>query len=169
MAIYDMIKTPTSAVMEWTVPGAGINSQFSFTGVNNRFRNQAGNQYFAAGDSVVIQKMFIRIPYGFGQAEAPTDIQLNWDDGSGLDNISIPELSGGSGLFFPDLCHSLEMVDSDSIFLQQPSLVAGRRLCLTRFNLDISLINVPAALVAQVLTLEVMFLVKHTLVMQAAP
>lgn len=171
MAIYDILRSsPTGGQLDWTVPGAGISSTFnSGVVVGVPFQNVAANQYFAPGDSIVIQKIWTRVPFGFGQANLASSFQFKWDNGSNTYAITVPELSNGQGTYLPNFCDPIEQADINAFFLAQPSLTAGRRLGITAFQVDISLVNMPAVLVGQLIRLEMMLLVRHTLPMQNTP
>lgn len=167
MAIYDVLKSnPSGAELNIVIPGAVSppNSiQLTHTGPSIPFVSVNGNSWFETGDNILIQNIWIRVPYGFGQADDATEFQLNWDENTGLFNLPVDEMANGSGVFFPDICRNLEVQDQPAIFAAHPNNGVRARLGLTRMNLDISLINTPAALLGDTVQVEVMMLVKHTL------
>ncbi len=134
------------------------------------FSDANGNQYVEPGDNLLIQRLDLNIPYGFGQAVGTHKIGLAWKDS--LNNfITIPELAGNSAMTVPDLCGvDFEgLAGGNGLYIAAPKNTTGLRyrLALTLITLNVSMIGLPEELEGLVIALQYHLRVLHTRAMQA--
>lgn len=148
--------------LDIAVDGPGV------TGLN--FLNGVGYDYFCPGDNVLLKKIWVNIPYGFGQGQGRMTMALAYrtplDD---LLPIPVFSISVGSvsALAIPGAACCVEF-PGDGVLI--PALTAengdadqpGFAIALTAFNLNVSALGVPDLLVDEVIKVQVHFLVSHT-------
>lgn len=141
-------------------------------GAGLAFQNGGVNTWFERGDNVILKKVQIDMPFGFGQGTGRHLIQLAWlasaGDGGAL--TYIPELSGGGFLPIPTMCDPVEF-PPDGLMIAVPTLATGVQrvqLVLKSVVLNVSMVNIPAVLVGAVVPFAYYLEVLHTRPMQAA-
>lgn len=124
--------------------------------------NAAGDLFFNAGDNLLLMAIVPYIAFGFGQAVGTHKLGLAWvaDDD---DLVSIPELAGGM-VTIPNLCGGLEFPGA-GLFLTAPRDRGNLRLAVTSADLNVSMLDLPSALVGEVLTVQYHLKIGHTLPM----
>ncbi len=135
------------------------------------FSDANGNTFFEPGDNILLQRLDINIPYGFGQGEGTHHIGLAWWNPTTAAFITIPELAGNSALVVPDLC-GLDFegqADANGLSIQVPKNNTGLRynLMLTVIDLNLSMLGLPTELDGLVLALQYHLRVLHTKPLQA--
>lgn len=130
------------------------------------FINGAGSGYFEAGDNVILTGALTNIPYGFGQGTGTAKLDISWVDGLNA-FIAIPEL-GGNTLQLPNICGMLEFPPG-GLFLEAPKSFGPVALVLRGIELNVSQINVPAQLDAQVIKVQFHLRVNHTKPLSTLP
>jgi hypothetical protein len=132
------------------------------------FFNANGMQWFNIGDNVLLQNLWVNIPYGFGQGDGQHTIGLAWIDA--LAGITpIPELAGNSILTIPSLCGPLDF-PSSGLFVKVPTNVGRVRLGLTSLALNVAQVGVPAVIAdGTVFKIQYHIELFHTQVLVGAP
>lgn len=132
--------------------------------------NGQGFQWFELGDNVILRNVWVTLPFGFGQGTGLPLLRPFWMDGAFVD-VEIPEFAGFSYLPVPDICEGLEFPDGLFIAAQRgdPATASRFALAIAGFDLNVSMVNVPAILVGETFSVSVHFLVEHTRPMVGAP
>lgn len=126
-----------------------------------------GNKWIQAGDNLLLQRIWCNIPFGFGQGTGQAYVGLGFVDV--LNNTSIiSELAGNGIQTLPDICHVMEF-PGDGLFIQVPNAVGRVKWTVQNLVLKLSMVNLPAVLVGQVIPLQMHFQVLHTKPIMALP
>jgi hypothetical protein len=126
-----------------------------------------GNQWIEPGDNLLLQRLWVSIPYGFGQGVNETHLGIVFKDNLG-GSVIIQELAGNSALTVPDICAGIDF-PGDGLFIQVPRGTLRQRWNITAALLmQVSMVNLPAALAATTVKVQLHFMVLHSRPMQAA-
>lgn len=156
-------------VSEFTVNNA-VNEVTVVTpvlGVGVDFVNAGGAKWFEAGDNPIITDIYCNIPFGFGQGTGTHKIDFAWLDNFGAINFP-QEFSAGYGIFLPSLCGPLDF-PPDGIFVKNTGGVGKQKLNLQVLLLNVSQLNVPAALNGQVIKVQYFIELTHTKPLSLVP
>jgi len=136
--------------------------------------NAIGDQWFEPGDHLLLKNVWANIPYGFCQGEMPGGhyITLSWRDNFG-GRFSIPELgidAAGDGMLpIPELGCAIPF-PPDGLFIKVPTTLSRKyRLSIEFSNLELSMVNLPAALAGATITPVYYFQIVHTLQLDSVP
>lgn len=153
--------TPGALDVAVNSPGSG--------GLN--FEDSNGNLYIEPGDNILLQRLDVNIPYGFGQGQGTHKIGLAWYNPTDATFITIPELAGNSALTIPDLCgiDFQGQADGNGLLIVAPKNTTGLRynLRLTVIDLNLSMLGLPSELNGLVLPVQYHLRVLHTKPLQA--
>lgn len=124
------------------------------------FANGNGESLFLAGENFLLTGAAINIPYGFGQGTGKAYIGVAWKNNTG-DIVTIPELSGNSVLVFPGFCETLRF-PPNGIYITCPKVLAPWFLYLSVIQVNVSQVNLPAVLDAQLFKVQFHLEINHT-------
>ena len=136
------------------------------------FQNPNGASSFAPNENLILQRLNVNIPFGFGQGAGNHIVQIRYRQNAVL--FEIPEFNpispaGISNLFIPDLCEGI--IFPDGGLLLNPRLagldqVNRYDLVLTSAVLNVSQISLPAALDTDTIVVAYHLQIKNTLPLQ---
>jgi len=150
--------TATDAALEVAVSGPGADGLV--------FSNSYGMSYFQLGDNLKIAKLWVNIPFGFGQGTGLHTIGLGYWDGSTFELITPPFQNSSNSVGIPTLCGPLEFAP-DGLFATMPKTGVRRQIRLVDMDLNVSMLNLPADLVGQIIKVQYHLEVLHSLPMMA--
>ena len=131
------------------------------------FSDSNGNEWFEMGDNINLARLWVNLPYGFGQGSGLHSIGVAWQFQDNSFSI-ITQLAGNSIITFPVACGPLEAVPL-GIFIPNPSALQRARLSLTSIVLNVSMVNLPAVLEGGDFFVQYHLEVFHTKALVAAP
>ena len=154
MSIFDVLEAPAGS---FTVDTTQQYIQITSLLTNVNFTNSAGLNTFRDGDNVYIESMRIMLPYQFGHADFPIQMELKWWQGGGTG--AIPEFGFLGQTYMPKPAISLPM----GIQLQAPSPGSGNfRMQLAQLTMRVSMQLVPAPLNGFTYNPTVQAVTRHT-------
>lgn len=136
-------RVATKTGITFTVNTA-VNEVQLFLAGNPAFEENAGLQYFAAGDNIIIRGFCLSLPYQFGQGsmDIPMFFQLGWFD-SGIGSGNVEEVGGTGYVNIPDPNVWYDM----EVFVPYKSTASLKwGLQVNGLGGYVSMINAPAAL-----------------------
>jgi len=128
-----------------------------------------GNEWFEPGDNIRIDRLYVSIPFGFGQGIGQVRAQFEFRDGAGVPS-TITEFANTGWITIPNMCEGIAF-PGDGLFVRMPSGVGvGRhRLILVDLEAQVSMVNLPASLVGVDVQLQIHLGISHTRPMAPAP
>ena len=124
--------------------------------------------WFEPGDNITLERIWTPIPHGFGQGSGTPVLGLRFQNAA-LAFSPIAEISVTGDLIYPDLCGGLTFPDG-GLYIQVPKTPSSRwRLAIQTLSMNISQVNLPAALNGQVIDVQVYCMVKHTRPLSTVP
>jgi len=159
--ITDILKltTPPTFTVDNTVLSIDVDNL-----LNNPlpFQNWTGNTRFAQKDNVIIESIWLRLPYCFTIAEDDTRVQLAWRNAAAT--VAIIPIDGTNGkLYIPEPDQELGLNIFAPFAPVDPTTWA--EIALGAFHCEVSQVGVPDDLNDEVLNVDLYLKVRHTLVL----
>ena len=162
--------TPAAAPpLDLAVTGPGVD------GV--AFLNGQNATEFCPGDNILLNKLWVNLPYGFGQGQGTMQMGFSYLDALSS-FIPVPAFSLRSGsssyLNIPGAACCLEF-PGEGVLIPALSYAdadpnsAGYQLYLTSFNLNVSMLNIPDLLAGEIIKVQVHAMITHTRQMRLLP
>jgi len=135
-----------------------------------QFKNEAGARRFHSGENLILEAIWLTLPFGFGFGSGAIDFNLVYEDDPGGVPVITPIQAIGSSsskIFYPPTCCNVDF----NIFVPTPnqdSADPGWSLSsnsLGAFN--VSQVSLPAVLDATSFKVSTILQVRHTFVMRA--
>lgn len=180
MAVYDVLRVAgvPGGEMGFTATSGALEVPLNGFATPKPFVNASGQSWFAPGDNVLLQAIWPALPYQFGQGSGSHSIDLLWAENGGT-TAPVAEFANGLGaslIFLPSACEPLQIEEGANppgLLLRVPTNLGGSanrvQLLISAASLNVSMVNLPAALDGEVLAMAYHFEVKHTLPLTAAP
>lgn len=171
--IFDILSSDItvggSADFVATTPGAVQQAVTNAPVAGLDFSDANGNKWITAGDNLLITRLWCNIPHGFGQGSGEHSIGLVFKDSLGNAAI-ITELAGNSVLTLPQICSPFEFVTPDGgLYLSVPKNLGKVKFNLSNIALNVSQINLPAALNGTTIKVQYHVEVIHTKALAGVP
>lgn len=128
------------------------------------FSNASGQTDFQPGDNLLLRRVRVTVPFGFGQGSGTAFFTLAWKDPA-----NVPFIVGEIGAFgnsnLPSICDPLEYA-GDGLFLAPPKNGDPMRLFLLALTqMNFSMVNLPSILNGVTVKVQVHLEISHTLPM----
>lgn len=130
------------------------------------FSDNATNKWFEPGDNFLLQRLWVNIPYGFGQGTGKAAMELVFADSVGALTL-IPELGEDSRITIPDFCGIT--YPGDGLFIRVPTGLLRRKLVVVDLQMRVSMVNLPTALVGVTVSTQFHLMIRHTRPLVLAP
>lgn len=125
------------------------------------FKDASGNTHFQEGDNVLLRRVTVTIPYGFGQGPGTAQFQLAWKDAA-LVPFLVTEIGSFGNSNLPSICHALEYA-SDGLFLSSPKGLGNLEMYLLQLTqMNLSMTNLPAILNGVLIKVQIHLEISHT-------
>lgn len=130
------------------------------------FLDNAANKWFEPGDNFLLQRLWVNIPYGFGQGTGKATMDLVFVDGVGALTL-IPELGDDSRITIPDFCGIT--YPGDGLFIKVPPGTLRQKLVLVDLQMRVSMVGLPGTLVGVTVSTQFHLMLQHTRPLVLAP
>lgn len=169
MSVYDVLHSApeTPGELEFEVVADSTALEVAVGDVSEDgvpFFNSNSQQFFQAGDNLMLQFIKPNIPYGFGQGTGSHRLKIMWFNELGA-TFLVEELGFFSFVDIPNLCEGLNFPGA-GLFLTTPKTHGRIGLGIYSETLKVSMVNVPAVLVGETVVVGYLIGVTHTLEME---
>lgn len=130
----------------------------------NLIEMQDSNQvfFFEAGDSLLLDRLWVTIPHGFRAGTGLTRFEFLWKNALGT-SYPVNSFPINNSIAVPDICDGIEF-QNGGLYLPMPTGIGNAGLIIgpTFTNMNISMANVPTILNATLFKVQVHLMVRHT-------
>lgn len=166
--IFDTLSSSTAIVGEadFTASSAVLEVAVNTPGAMELpFENANLDTWIEPGDNLKLMELTINVPFCFGQGTGTHLIGIAFRDSLGA-IIPIPELAGASSVVMPTLCG---LTFETPVHIETPKNLGRLELVLVFAGLNLSMVDLPAALDGQTFHVQYHLEVIHTLPLAAVP